>query len=148
METEPAGEQAIAVGILRQHAGSAAGGTHAAGDDLGPDFDVAAAVADHGWLAGRARGGVDAQQLLARPRHKPKRIVVAQLVFGGEGKLAQVVERLEAVRMHAGLVEGALVMRDVVVDMAQRPFSTLELQRGNLVAGSYLDGVEGFAARR
>ena len=105
MEAEPAGEQPVAVGILRQHAGPAAGRAHRARDDVGPGLDVVAAIADHRRLAGRAGGGVDAQQLVARHRHQPERIIVAQLGFGGEGKLAQIVERLEIVGMHAGLVE-------------------------------------------
>ena len=148
VEAEPAGEQPVAVGILHQHAGPAAGGAHAARDDVGPGLDVAPAVADHRRLSGRAGRGVDAQQLLARHRHHPERIILAQLALGRERKFAQVVERLQVVGMHAGGVESLLVVRDVFVDMRQRPFQALELQRRNLVARGDLDRIEGFAARR
>ena len=48
-------------------------------------------------------------------------------------------------RMHAGLVEAAAVVRHILVRVAERPFEPLELQRGDLVAGRDLDGVERLA---
>ena len=80
--------------------------------------------------------------LFARHREHAERIMRAQIVFAGERKFAQIVERLQIVGMHAGLVECVLVMRDVIVGVRQRPFQPLELQRGNLVARGDLDRLE------
>jgi hypothetical protein len=72
---------------------------------------------------------VDAQQLIARHGHQPERVIVAQIALGGERKFAQVVERLQIVGMHAGFVEGLLVVGDLAVNMCQRPLQALKLKR-------------------
>src|SRR5262249_25489836 len=48
----------------------------------------------------------------------------------------------EVGRMHAGLVEGALVVVDIVVGMLQRPGEAPRLQRHDLVARGALGVIE------
>jgi hypothetical protein len=63
------------------------------------------------------------------------------------GKLGQVRELLQILRLHAGGVELPAVVRHVVVGVLERPFKALQLQGGDLVAAGFLDGIE-FAGLR
>jgi hypothetical protein len=74
--------------------------------------------------------------------------VAAQIVFRGEWKIPQVVQRFQIVGMYARLVKRLLIVGDVAVGMIECPFQPLELKRPNLVARSDFDRVETFAARR
>ena len=125
---QPAGEQAVAIGDVDLHARPGAGGAQRAGDDVGPHVDVALGVAHHRRPAGGAGRSVDAHHLRLRHREHAEGIGVAQVLLGGEGKLAKVGQRLEVVGMDAGGVELGAVMRDVLVGVAHRPLETAELQ--------------------
>ncbi len=96
-------------------------------------------VAHHRRLAGGARRRVHAHHLLARHREHAERVVVAQVLLGGERELRQVGERLQVVGVHALRVEGLAVVRHVVVGALQRRLQALQLQRGELVAAGGLD---------
>ena len=113
MGAEAAGEQPVAVGDVDDVARPAAGGVDRAGHQVGPHVDVGLGVADDGRLAGRAARGMDAHHLLARHGEHAVRVVVAQVLLGGEGKPREVGQRPEVVRMDAGGVEFRLVMRHV-----------------------------------
>ncbi len=88
VRAQAAGEQAVAVGDVHDVAGAPAGGADRARDQVGPGVDVALRVAHDGRLAGRARRGVDAHDLLARHREHAERVVVAQVLLGRERELA------------------------------------------------------------
>ena len=88
---------------------------------------------------------MDAAELLARHGEHAERIGVAQVLLHGEGKLREVGERLQVVRMHAVVVEPLPVEGRVLVGVADRPLHPLELQPGDLVARGVLDGVEALA---
>ena len=92
VHAEPAGEQAVAVGVVDDVAAPDAGARQRAGADLGPGVDVAQRVADDGHLAGRARGGVDAHDVGQRHGEEAERVVVAQVLLRREGQPAQVLE--------------------------------------------------------
>ena len=145
VQTKPAGKQPVAVASSAPACRAAAARTHRAGHDAGPRVESRAAVADHGRLAGGAGRGMDAADLVARHREHPERIILAQVVFGGEREPWQVIECLEVVRMHAGFVEGVVVVRDIAVGVAERPFQALELQGRDLVTRGGLDRLEAFA---
>ena len=147
MRAEAAGEEAVAVGDVADVAGTAARGADRAGDDVGPDVDVAPRVADDGGLAGGARGGVDAAELLARDGEHAERVGVAQVCLGGEGELREIGELLQVVRVDAVVVEALPVEGRVLVGVAERPFHAVELERRDLVAGGCLDRVEDVAGR-
>ena len=95
VRAEPAGEQAVAIGVVHDVARPRAGAGDAARHQVGPEIDVALGVADHGGLAGRAGGGVQPHHLLARHREQAERIGVAHVGLGGERKAPDVVERLQ-----------------------------------------------------
>ena len=138
MRAEPAGEQAVAIGVVHDHAGAAAGGADRARHHLGPDVDIGLGIADHDRLARRAGRGMDADHFLARDREHVEGIIVAQVGFHRERKFREIGKLLQIARMHAGLVEGLLVVGDIVVGMRQRPGEAFGLQRHDLVAGSAL----------
>ena len=134
MRAEAAGEQAIAIGIVHDHAGAAAGGADRARHHLRPHVDIGPGIADHDRLAGGAGRSVNADQFFARHREHVEGIIVAQIGLDRERKFGEIGELLEVGRMHAGLVERLLVMRDIVIGMRQRPGQALGLQRHDLVA--------------
>ena len=141
MHAEPAGEQAIAIGVVDDHAGAAARGADRARHHLRPHVDIGLGIADHDRLAGGAGGGVDADQFFARHREHVERVVVAQVGLRGEREFRKVRQLPEVRRLHAGLVERLPVMRDVVVGVRQRPRHPFGLQRRDLVAGRPLGRV-------
>ncbi len=108
MRAQPAGEQAVAVGHLHDVAGAPARGADRARHQVGPGVDVALRVAHHRRLAGGARAGVHAHDLLARHREHAERVVVAQVLLVRERELGQVGERLAVRRVHAVRIEGGL----------------------------------------
>ena len=82
---------------------------------------------------------MDAHDLLARHGEHAERVVGAQIVLGGEGKTAQVVEVVQVIGMHPGAFEREPVMRDFVVGKPNRCPQTGQLQCGDLVAAGSLD---------
>ena len=82
VRAEAAGEQAVSVRHVHDVAGAAARGADRTCDQIRPGVDVLARVADHGGLARRAAGRVDAHDLLARHREHAERVVVAQVLLG------------------------------------------------------------------
>ena len=136
VRAQPAGEEAVAVSDVDDVARAAARRADRARHHRRPRVDVLRRVADDRRLAGRARRRVDADDLLARDREHPERIVVAQVLLGRERKLREVRERLQVARMHAGGVELAPVVRHVVVRVRERPAQALELQRLELARRS------------
>ena len=142
MRAEPAGEQSIAIGDMHLHAGASAGSADRARHQARPGVDVFFGIADDGRLAGCARGRVDARDLVLRHGEHAERIIVAQVVLGRERKLREVFEPLEIGRLDAGGIEFLLVRRHIVIDMLQRPFQPLRLQRRDLVARGGFDRLQ------
>ena len=105
-----------------------------AGDNIGPVINIVLRITHHRRLAGGARRRVDAHHLLHRHRKGIKRIVVAQILLGGAGKLAQIAQLMKIVRMNARRVEFAAIHRHIVIGVLQGPLQTLGLQGLQLVA--------------
>jgi len=63
MHAEAAGEQAVAIGIVDDHAGAAAGRADRARHHIRPCLDIGPGISDHDRLAGGAGRGVDATRL-------------------------------------------------------------------------------------
>ena len=93
VQPEPAREQAVAIGVVQLHAAPAARGADRARHHLGPHLDVALGVADHGRLARRAGGRMDAHDILARHGKQSERIVRAQVLLGRERELGEIRKR-------------------------------------------------------
>ena len=142
VRAEAAGEEAVAVGDMHDVARPPACGADRARDQVGPGVDVVLRVAHHRRLAGRARGGMDAADLLARHGEEAEGVVVAQVLLHREGKLRQVAELLQVARVDALRIEGLAVVRDVLVGMLQGRAQARELQRGDLVAAGGFDRLE------
>ena len=142
MRPEPAGEQAVAVGDVDLVPRPPAGGANRARHHMGPDVDVVLRIAHHGRLA----GGAATRRGCAPPGPSAPRTCrtgswsrkSSLLVKGNLWSRAGV----QIVRMHRQRLEGAAVMIDVVVGVAQRRLQARELQRGDLVAAGDLDRVE------
>src|SRR5207249_3554999 len=73
-----------------------------------------------------------AHPLLGNGEHA-ERVVVAQIVLGGERKPGQIVEGPAVLRSYPGFVELAPVERDVLIRVPKGPPKTLELERAQLV---------------
>ncbi|MET3309406.1 hypothetical protein ABIF41_001247 [Bradyrhizobium japonicum] len=110
-----------------------AGSADRARHDFRPGVDIALGIAHDDRLTCRAGGGMHAHQFFARHSEHVERIIVAQIRFHRERKLREIGELAKVGRMHAGLVEGLAIMRDVVVGVLQRPAQPLLLQRHDLV---------------
>jgi hypothetical protein len=74
-----------------------------------------------------------AHHLLARHREHGERVVVAQVLLGGERELRQIGQRFAVGGMHAQRIEGLAVMRHMVVGALQRLLQPLQLQRLQLI---------------
>ena len=68
---------------------------------------------------------MDADQLFAVDGEHVEGIIVAQVSLDGERKSGEVGMLLEIGGMHAGLVESASVMGDIVIGMLERPCEAL-----------------------
>ena len=105
VEAEPAGEQPVAIGIVEDVAGPGAHAGERARHQVRPEIEIGLGVADHGRLAGRARGGMQPQQVLARHGEQAERISVAQVGLDRERQARDVGERLDLLGLHAGGIE-------------------------------------------
>jgi hypothetical protein len=76
---------------------------------------------------------VDAGDLVLRNGEHAEGIIVPQVGLGGEGKFGEIAQILEIVRMHARRIELRLVVRHVLVGMAQGPSEALALPSGKLI---------------
>ena len=129
---EPAGEQAVAVGVVHDVSRPRAGAGDAARHQVGPEVDVGLGVADHGSLAGRAGGGMQPRHLLARHREQAERIGVAHVGLGRERKTPDVVERFQLVRSDPCRIEFGAHMRDLGVGKLKLRFQAQKLKRGQI----------------
>src|SRR5574343_15188 len=142
VRAKAAGEHAIAVGAMDHVASAATGRTDRAGNNVGPVVDIVLGVADDDRFAGRAAGGVQAGQLIARHGEQTERVVVTQVGLGHERELGQVGQALQVVWMDAFFLAALAVRGSVVVAVAYRPLQALKLQRGNFLAAGGFDRVE------
>ena len=132
VQAEPAGEEAVAEGVLQEVARRHAAGGEGPGDQVGPHVEVAARVPDGGRVAGRAGAGVDAHHLVARPREHAERVVVAEVDLGGEGQVGDVAVAGHVAGLDAELVQLLAVEGDVVVGVLERRPQPLHLQLAQL----------------
>ena len=142
MRTQPAGEQTVAIGHMNHVARLAARSANGARHQIGPDVDVFLGVAHHRGLARGAAGGMDARDLLTRYGKQTKRVVVAQVLLGGEGELGNISQRFQVRRVHAFGVKGFAVMRHVVIGVLHRPAQALQLQRFNFITAGGFDRIQ------
>ena len=136
---EAAGEQAVAVGVVHHVAAGDPGHHQAAGDDRGPQGDVRLGVADHGGLAGGARTGVHADDVVHGGGEQPEGVVVAQVVLGGVGQVAQVGEAADVHRLDPGRVHLRPVGGHPVVHPLHQQLQPAQLNGLQPLAGQGFD---------
>ena len=134
MDAEAAREQPITVGVMNDIARQRTCAGKRARHEIGPAFEIFPGIADHGRFAGRAGGGMQAAQILARHGKHAERIIVPKIRFGGEGKAREVSERFECLRTNSGAVPFLSVMRDVLIGALQRLLESPGLQRAQCLA--------------
>ena len=111
VETETAGEQPVAVGIVNDVLVCDPGRTHRARHHFRPQVHIGAGVTADSGLASGARRSVNADNLLHRHDEHAEGVVVAQVAFLREWKTLQIVERLNTVGADPGIGEFLLVQR-------------------------------------
>ena len=139
MCAQAAGKEAVAVAHMHHVTRPGARRADAAGHAVGPGVDVVAGVADYRRLAGGAAGRMDASALGPRHGKHAKRVAVAQILFGRERELRQVLQRVAIVRMDPGLIELGAVDRRMGVGMAQRGLQAFELQCAQFVLRGFFN---------
>jgi hypothetical protein len=124
---QPAGEQAIAVGVVDDVARPCAADVQRARHQVGPQIDVARRVADHRRPPRRAARGMDAHALFPRDREHAEGIGLAQVGLRREGKALQVFKPVQIVRMDARRHTFGAIRRLVVVGVTQCAAQAFEL---------------------
>jgi len=128
VRAQPAGEQAVAIGILDDVALVQPAGGQAAQHDIGPNLHILLGVGDDNGLARGAAGGVQPHDLPHRAGKQAKGIRVAQIVLPGERQLGQVVQRLHVPGSQVAFLHALAEQGDAVVGALDRGFQPLELQ--------------------
>ena len=128
---------------MHQVARSGARRADAARHQVRPGVDVIAGVTDHRGFAGGATGGMDAGALRARHGKHAVGVAVAQIAFGGEGKLGQIRQALAIAGVHTGRIKFGFVNRRVGIGMLQGRLQALELQAAQFIHAGVFDGLMG-----
>ena len=139
MGAKPTGEQAVAVSDVNLVGGAAAGGADRARHQQRPGVDVAFGIADDGRLAGGAARSVDAHDVGHRHREHAERIILPEILLGGERKFGEIGKLFQVGGMHACRVEFLLVVRDALVSLMQCRLETIELQRNERILAGLFD---------
>src|SRR4029077_16050319 len=109
-----------------------AGGPDRTGYQGRPQRDVATRVADHGRLAGRAAWCMGSNNLAHRDGEHSERIILPEILFGGEWKTVQIVQMLKIAGGNAGLRKLLAVLRHQR-GTGKRLFEPRQLQGAKLV---------------
>ncbi len=142
---ETAGEEAVAVAVLDHVAPVDAAGDEGPDHDLLPDLDVLPGVGDDDGLPGRARGGVEADDLLHGAGEEAERVGVSQVGLHREGQLRQVLEVPDRGRGELSFLHAPAEEVDPIVgagDDGAEPLQLDLLQPGSRQVVGDADGVE------
>ncbi|KAF5029371.1 hypothetical protein DSECCO2_649280 [anaerobic digester metagenome] len=127
LESHARGPHAVAHGDLHAVQGRDAGRLVAAGEHGDPVVEVLLGVAQDLALARGAGAGVHAHELLEGHALQGKGVAVAQVLGGGEGQAAQVVQALDGVGGDAGGLELGAICGRTLVGVAHGPLESFEL---------------------
>ncbi len=136
MQSQTAGEQPVAVGVLQDVACVQAERGQRPLDNFGPDIEIVTVVGHHDRLAGRAAGGVQADDLVHGAGEQAEGIGVAQVGLDRTRQADDVVDALDAFRPQSGLVEPRAVKFCAVVHAAHDLAKPLRLQFAKLRQGN------------
>ena len=135
MGAQTAGEEAVAVGVLKNVAAVHATGHEGPDHDLAPDVQIRLRVRDYDRLAGGSGRGVEPNDLLHRAGEQAEGVRVAQVRLDREGHLGEIFERPDRSRRQAALVHSLTKERDAIVYARHDRLQSLQLQRDQLLAG-------------
>ena len=140
MEAETTGEHAVAERHLHTIARDDARHAGKTRDAIAPNGHVMLGVADDDRLARRSRGRVHLDDLVERLGEKPIGERLAQRVLIGEGKLADIFERLDVLGPHAHLIHLIAIPRHVLVGVGNLRDQLLKLDCADALAARGLHG--------
>ena len=134
LESQSAGEHAVARGVLENVRVPYADHVHAAGHLIGPLVEVAGRMEHDGRITRCAARRMEPHALLQRDGHHAERIIAAQVVFCGERDFLQILQRTDAVCRDAILFKHFAIKRGVPrnLDCLLQPFQLELLQVGAL----------------
>jgi hypothetical protein len=99
VQAEPAGEEAVAVGDVKDVARRSAGAGDRPGVDVGEEADVGGGVRDDGRLPAGARGGVDPDRVAKRGGERSERVLVPKLRLRRQRKRLERIVGRDAVEL-------------------------------------------------
>ena len=135
MQAERAGKHAVTEADLRHIVGGGAAHHRDAGNAFRPSVEVLFGIADDGGFARGARGSVHAHEILFRYGKQAERIIVAQVFLGGEGKLGEVRQGLDILRLHARRIHLFAVRKNFFIDPIYGLLQSFELDLFDLASG-------------
>ena len=103
MDTQPAGKQTVTIRVVNPVLVGNSRHAQRPRHDLRPNVEVRSRVTGDGRFAGRARGTVNAGDLVPRHGKQAKRIVISQVAFFSEWQTLQVVQRIDVRGGHSSL---------------------------------------------
>ena len=115
MGSQSAGEQPVAVGDVGHIVGTDAAHGQTSGYSFRPVIHVSLGVADDLWLSGRTGRGLDPDDVLHGRRLQSRGIVLRQIFLGDERQQFDVLQSLDVLRSHTGLVHLRRVVGYVLV---------------------------------
>jgi hypothetical protein len=133
VRAQAAGEQPVAVRHVHDVSGSSTRGADRAGHQPGPRLDIARGVTDDGRFSRRTAGGVHTDDLGSRYGKQAERIAFPQILLCGERKAGEICERAQIVGVRAGRCAFGLILRDVIVRVADGPRESFQLKALELV---------------
>ena len=140
---QPAGEQAVTVGVLDDVAVVQAARGKAADHDIRPDLHIFLRISHHDGFAGGAAGSVQPDDVPHRAGEQAEGIGVAQVGFYRERQLRDVLEVLDVLRFDPEVVQAGAEKRDVLVGAAHDPLQPFQLQFAQLGGRKKIRRAEG-----
>ena len=133
MQSQSAGEQTVAEADLDDIVGGHAARASNTRDTVRPDVKVFLGVYAGGGLSGGAGGRVDTHDVLHVSRDQSERIVIAEVILGGEGDVLDIGQLLDlAAVQNAAVGQTLMIQRYVVIAVLDDPFQPFELKRLDL----------------
>ena len=113
MKPESAGEKPVSVGVLNNIVRPDTGRPKIAGHALGPLIQVVLGIGPGNRFAGGSRRGMNPDDILHGDGAQAKGIVVAQVVFDGQGKFGDVFKGFDISRLDAQFIKFFLIKGDL-----------------------------------
>ncbi len=127
MEAQAPGEETVAVGDVDHIPPMHPSGRQDPGHEFPPGFQVSSGIAHGGGFAGSAGRGVEAHHLLHGHGKHAKRVIVPDILLGGEGHVFQVRQGAEITWFKSHMVQVLAVEGDQMIDPFHHSLEPTEL---------------------